>query len=126
MHKKVLKAVIVIAALTLNSSCLLFHGYTVGRPIDETVVDSLVTNEAHQQDVIEQLGLPDEIIPVSGGTIYHYRYTKANTFWLLIIAHTSTVEDKVFMVFNDRRILVDKPAQFLTKDLGWRLWPFGR
>ena len=51
---------------------------------------------------------------------------KVNTFLLLIIGHTSKEEDKVYMVFNDRGVLADKKAQSLTKDLGWRLWPFGR
>jgi len=114
------------AVLMLNPGCLMFHGYTKGRPIDDTVLKDLVVGEANKQNVENKLGLPDNIIPLENGTIYRYEYTKANTFLLLILGHTSKEEDKVYMTFNNQGVLADKKAQRLTKDLGWRLWPFGR
>lgn len=128
MHKQS-KWILIAAAsavLALNSGCIFFHGYTKGRPIDEAAFDKLLVAQVNEQIVENKLGLPDDIIPLKVGTIFRYDYTKTNTFLLLIIGHTSRQDDKVYMIFNDEGVLIDKKAQFLTKDLGWRLWPFGR
>ncbi|NQT20859.1 MAG: hypothetical protein HQ592_14220 [Planctomycetes bacterium] len=114
------------AVLALNSGCIFFHGYTRGRPIDDAAFSELIVAQDEEEDVEEKLGLPDAIIPLKVGTIFRYDYTKTNTFLLLIIGHTSRQDDKVYMIFNDEGVLADKKAQSLTKDLGWRLWPFGR
>ena len=125
-QRRLILATAASAFLMLNNGCLMFHGYTKGRPVDEMVFKELVVGEANKQHVENKLGLPDDIIPLENGTIFRYEYCKVNTFLLLIIGHTSKEEDKVYMVFNDRGVLADKKAQSLTKDLGWRLWPFGR
>lgn|GEM_PF-5310892 len=123
-QRKWILAAAASAVLMLNTGC--FHSYTRGRPVDEMVLKELVVGEANKQQVENKLGLPDDIIPLENGMIYRYEYSKANTFILLIIGHTSKEEDKVYMIFNDRGVLADKKVQSLTKDLGWRLWPFGR
>jgi len=125
-HSKGILAAVLAGLLIVNSGCIFFHGYTKGRPVDEAVLKSLVVGQARKQQVESRMGLPGSIIPLSNGTIYHYEYTKANTFLLLIFGHTSREDDKLYMTFDNEGKLVEKKAQFLTKDLGWRLWPFGR
>ena len=117
------------AVLALNSGCIIFHGYTRGRPIDDETIKELrkaINQDYRVEDVENELGPPDDIIPLKNGTIFRYTYTKTNTFLLLIIGHTTRQDDKVYMIFDDEGFLVDTKAQSLTKDVGWRVWPFGR
>ena len=109
-----------------NSGCIFFHGYTKGQPISTAELEKINLGESNKIMVENRLGLPDQIIPLSNGTVYHYEYTKKNTFWLLILGHTSEQDDKLYMIFDERGILTEKKYQDKTRDLGWRLWPFGR
>ena len=122
----VLPLILVLGFLTACGGCFVIHGYTKGQPIDQAALEKLEINQANTAVVENGLGLPDEIIQVSNGTIYRYTYSKTNTFWLLMLAHTSQQDDKLYMLFTDKGILAEKKYQDKTKDLGWRLWPFGR
>jgi len=124
-----LKRLVLFAALgvlAMTSGCIFFHGYTKGQPIDRSAVEKLNLKEANMVTVENTIGLPDQIVTVPNGTIYRYEYTKANTFLLLIFGHTSEQDDKLLMLFDEKGLLVDKKYQDKTRDLGWRLWPFGR
>ena len=106
--------------------CVMLHSYRKGEPVDQAALEKLQIGQANTLVVENNLGLPDEIIPVGNGMIYRYDYSKINTFLFLVIGHSSQHDDKLFMLFDDRGILADKKYQDKTKDVGWRLWPFGR
>ena len=131
MLKQRIAPAVVPLALVLGlgivcSGCFVFHGYTKGEPIDTAALDKLQIGQANAEVVENSLGLPDEIIPVGSGQIYRYTYSRTNTFWLLMFAHSSQQDDKLYIYFTDKGLLAEKKFQDKTKDLGWRVWPFGR
>ena len=120
-------ALLLPAILAACSGCIFFYGSTTGRPVDEAALKQLTVSKTNRVEVERSLGLPSTISPYAEGRmIYHYQYKRAKTFLLLLIGHTNIEDDNVYIFFDDRGMLVDKKGQYLTKDLGWRLWPFGR
>jgi len=119
-------ALLLPAILAACSGCIFFYGSTTGRPVDEAALKTLTTG-AKRVEVERSLGLPSAVASYGESRlIYHYQYTREKTFLLFLIGHTNQEDDNVYIFFDDRGNLVDKKGQYLTKDLGWRLWPFGR
>lgn len=99
---------------------------------DEFKTEQLATIQkgtSTRADVVAALGAPDRVVEANGHEVLqYYRYDiKSTSLFLLLVnfSRTNIKSDDLFVFVNNNGIVDEMVFGKRTKDMEFRLWPFG-
>jgi len=99
---------------------------------DEFTTDQLAVIQkgtSTRADVVAALGAPDRVVEANGHEVFqYYRYDIKSTSLFLILVNfsrTNIKSDDLFVFVNKNGIVDEMVFGKRTKDMEFRVWPFG-
>ena len=120
---------LLIGLSVILQSCVVIRG-RVGNPIDETHIQQIEKGTSKKEFVVTLLGAPDRIIVGGDKEIFHYYYYDGKSPGLLLLAFNlvtiNVKSDNLYVFFDQQGIVQDVVYRNRTKELRFKLDPFGK